>query len=207
MRARLFLSAVLRFEATADVLNGPVTSRVSGVLEELSNDLAPDVGIVLQLGLYKRRDGVLIDEEMVHGPAVGGGGTVGYAHLAANQQPAPGLLRRHLFARKHVGMARDQSLQRGLVVVPGHFERRRVAVLVEPPDALSRHGVAACSPQSSITAWTVARGLWSDTVEIESLEYTHEPGIVGPLVAYPARSDGGQVAGGVRATVIEAIRG
>ncbi len=28
-------------------------------------------------------------------------------------------------------------------------------------------------------------------VEIESLEYTYEPGIVGPLVAYPARSDGG----------------
>ena len=27
-------------------------------------------------------------------------------------------------------------------------------------------------------------------VEIESLEYTYEPGIVGPLVAYPARSDG-----------------
>ena len=27
-------------------------------------------------------------------------------------------------------------------------------------------------------------------VELESLEYTYEPGIVGPLVAYPARSDG-----------------
>ena len=32
------------------------------------------------------------------------------------------------------------------------------------------------------------------TVEIESLQYTYEPGIKGPLVAYPARSDGGPAA-------------
>ena len=28
------------------------------------------------------------------------------------------------------------------------------------------------------------------TVEIESLQYTYEPGIEGPVVAYPARGDG-----------------
>ena len=39
-----------------------------GIVEHLSDDLAPDARIALALDLNKRRDAILIEKEMVKGP-------------------------------------------------------------------------------------------------------------------------------------------
>jgi hypothetical protein len=60
---------------------------VGGVVEELAHDLPPYPGIAAALDLDESRDAVLVQEEMVEGPARAR--VVRNAHLLGDQEPSP----------------------------------------------------------------------------------------------------------------------
>src|SRR5262249_23100513 len=56
-------------EPGPDGLDRPVRHRVGGVVEHLADDLAADAGVAAPLDLDQRGDGVLVEEQVVEGPA------------------------------------------------------------------------------------------------------------------------------------------
>ena len=121
----------------AELLERPVHHAVGGVVEHLPDDLPSDPAVGAALDLDERRHGVLVEEQVVDGPAAGRVLVVGERGLAANQQPAardvPGVLVPGEQTRK----PRDQLLQDllGLIAGLAHLDKLVVTSQQEDPAA------------------------------------------------------------------------
>jgi hypothetical protein len=78
-----------RLKPGADGLHRPVHDRVGRVVQHLTDHLAPDAGVAAALDLDQGRDGVLVQEQVVHVPAIGATFLGRHGRLARDEQPAP----------------------------------------------------------------------------------------------------------------------
>lgn len=62
---------------------------VRGVVEHLARDLAADARVAGALHLDERGDRILVEEQVVHRPAIPGSFIVGQGRLAPDEEPAP----------------------------------------------------------------------------------------------------------------------
>ena len=85
-------AVVVRPEAVAQILCGPVRRGVSGVVEHLADDQAAYLPVLRALDLHERRSRVLVDQEEVQAEMVRSPFPIGDAHLALDEQPATALV-------------------------------------------------------------------------------------------------------------------
>ncbi len=85
--------------------------------EQLADHLTADAGVARALHLHQREDAVLVQEEVVHRPAVDRLLGVRHPELAAHQQPAARLAVVDLVAGEEVGVVGEERLEEVLRVV------------------------------------------------------------------------------------------
>ena len=112
---------------------------MGGVVEELSHDLPPYPGIAAALDLDESGNAVLIQEEVVEGPARAR--VVRNAHLPGNQEPSSRRLGIDLVARQQPRMPGQKLLEIHLGGKRRLGHLREAAVRVEKEDA-SGHRVS-----------------------------------------------------------------
>ena len=119
-------------ERRTQVDDRPVPDPVGGVVEHLPDYLTADARVRGPLHLDQGRDGVLVDEQMVHTPSrTGGRLAIRHTVLAPDQGPAAGLLRRHLPTGEQVWVRFEERLEHVLGGVWRHSQRRQAPVSVD----------------------------------------------------------------------------
>lgn len=118
----------------------PVEDGVRGVVEHLADDLPAGAGIAASLDFDQGGDAVLIQEEVVQGPAGASLLLVRDAHFAGDQEPAPRRARIDLVPRQQVGMPGEELLEIQFRGEGGLRHLRQLPGGVEQEDS-SRHGL------------------------------------------------------------------
>lgn len=126
-------------EPGLDAVGRPVEHGVGGVVEQLPDDLAADAGVGRPLDLDEGGDAILVEEQVVEGPAVGAVGLAGDADLAVDEEPPAGLGRVDLVAGQETGVLGQEPLEQVLGGVPLLPHLVEPAVVVEEEDAAA-HG-------------------------------------------------------------------
>lgn len=123
------------FELGADALDRPIGDGVRGIVEHLADDLAADAGVAAALDLDERGDSVLVEEEMIQGPAVGATELARDASLAVNEEPTTGDPRIDLVSREQFHVVGQERLEQrcGFVRLLGHsYETARIRQEKDP---------------------------------------------------------------------------
>lgn len=89
----------------------PVEDGVGGVVEHLADDFPAGAGIAASLDFDQGGDAVLIQEEVVQGPAGAALLLVRDAYFAGDQEPAARRARVDLVPRQQVGVAGEELLE------------------------------------------------------------------------------------------------
>lgn len=137
VRIEAFNLAALR-EPGLEGVRRPVEDGVGGVVEHLADDLSPGAGIAASLDFDQGGDAVLVQEEVVQGPAGAALLLVRDAHLAGDQEPASRRAGIDRVPRQQVGMAGEELLEINFSGEGGFRHLRQIPGGVEQEDS-SRH--------------------------------------------------------------------
>lgn len=110
LRVEAFFLAALR-EPGLEGVRRPVEDGIRGVVEHLADDFPAGAGIAASLDFDQGGDAVLIQEEVVQGPAGAALLLVRDTHFAGDQEPAARRAGIDLVPREQVGMAGEEVLE------------------------------------------------------------------------------------------------
>ena len=129
----------------AELLERPVHDAVGGVVQHLPDHLPSDPGVGAALDLDERRHRVLVEEQVVDGPAAGRVFVVRERSLTTNQQPAARECPPSTGPREQARKPRDQRLQYllGLIRALAHLDKLVVASQQKDPAAHASNVLAS----------------------------------------------------------------
>jgi len=114
---RLTSTTILLRREGSNAISRPVYCRVGCILKHLPDDLTPDPCVRGTLDFNKGRYGLLIEKQMVYGPAIGCVFPVWNTGFATNKEPPNRLLSANLFASQDLRVRLDKRLEQRFAVI------------------------------------------------------------------------------------------